>query len=495
MPLKPRRVDAELSGWTLHGLRENGRPEDNLQLSRARGAVPAAAAARARAQGSFPPFLRVERTIRLGLTWTVQTRVVRVTPLGTPVVVSVPLLAGESITSSDLRAKDGKVQVSLPPQSMSVEWTSVLPESKTVALAAPKGEPWTESWRVEPGPLWHSSAQGLPPVFSEDEGGPRSLEYRPWPGEELTLEVSRPGSVLGRTLTIDQSVLSLTPGVRSTDAKLALRLRTSRGDRQTLVLPEGAELLAARVDGGEQPLRLDGRKLVVAVPPGTHMVEADWRQPGGTRAFLRAPEVGLGAPSVNSHVEVRVPPGRWTLLVGGPGVGPVVLFWSLLAVFALAALVLAKAGTTPLDWRRWLLLAVGLSQLSPLGAGLVAGWFVALGERGKRSPAERRSFNAVQAALALYTVVAAALLFKAIAHGLLGAPDMQIAGNGSHAGLLRWYADRAGDSTPRPWTVSVPLGAYRVAMLVWALWLADSVLDWARWAWAQASTGGLWRKD
>lgn len=495
LPLKPRRVDATLSGWNLHGVRENGRPEDNLQLARARGAETGAtpAQAAARAQGTFPPFLRVERTVRLGLTWTVETRVTRLTPLGAPVVVSIPLLPGESITSSDLRASDGKVPVSLPPQSPSVEWTSVLPESKSLALAAPAGKPWTEVWRVEPGPLWHIAAKGIPPTFVQDASGPRSLEYHPWPGESLSVDVSRPGSVVGQTLTVDQSRLVLTPGVRSTDASLSLRLRTSRGDRQTIVLPEGSELLAARVDGVQQPLRLEGRKLAVAITPGAHVVEADWRQPGGAVFFLRAPEVDLGAPNVNAHVEIQVPAGRWTLFLGGRGVGPVVLFWSMLAVFALVALVLAKTGLTPLDWRRWLLLAVGLSQLDIVGAALVAGWFIAVSERGRRSPEKRAAFNLVQIGLTLYTVYAAVLLFRAIAHGLLGAPDMQIAGNGSHAGMLRWYVDRSGAALPRPWVLSVPLGVYRVAMLAWALWLADSVAGWARWAWTQFGSGGLWR--
>ena len=43
------------------------------------------------------------------------------------------------------------------------------------------------------------------------------------------------------------------------------------------------------------------------------------------------------------------------------------------------------------------------------------------------------------------------------------------------------------------WMVSVPLWIYRAAMLVWALWLAFSLLRWVRWAWAAASTGGYWR--
>lgn len=492
LPLKPRRVEASVSGWTLQGLRDDGRSDDNLQLSRARGAEPAAAAA-ARAQGIYPPFLRVERAVRLGLSWSVETRVERLTPLGAPVVVSIPLLPGESVTTQDLRVVDGKVQLNLGPQSPVAGWSSVLAESKSLVLAAPKSVPWSESWRVEPGPLWHVAASGLPAVYEDPSAGARALAYRPWPGESLALAISRPGAVVGRTLTVDQSVLTLSPGVRATDATLALSLRTSRGERQTLTLPEGAELLAAKVDGQAQPLRLEGRALAFAVPPGAHEVEADWRQSGGARLFFRAPEVGLGAPSVNSHVVFAMPAGRWVLLVGGRGLGPVVLFWSLLAVFALASVGLSKTGLAPLSWRQWFLLSLGLTQLSVVGAAIVAGWFLVVGLRGTRPPQGRREFNLAQVFVAFYTAAAAAFLFQAISRGLLGAPDMQIAGNGSDAGVLRWYLDRAGAATPRPWALSAPVAVYRAAMLVWALWLANALIGWARWGWERFSAGGFWR--
>jgi hypothetical protein len=494
LPLKPRRVDASVSGWTLGGVREDGRAEDNLQLSRARGAQPAAAeAAAARAQGIFPPFLRVERVLRLGLSWTVETTVTRLTPLGSPVVVKIPLLPGEAVTSSEMRAVDGKISVSLPPQSPSTSWSSVLSETSSLKLAAPSDVPWTEVWRVEPGPLWHLEARGLPPTYQDPGAGPRTLAYRPWPGEALDLAISRPGSVVGQTLTIDQSTLRLSPGMRATDATLSLRLRTSRGDRETVTLPEGAELLAARLDGAQQPLRLEGRRLSFSVTPGAHQVEADWRQPGGARFFYRAPDVDLGAAAVNSHVEIAMPSGRWTLLAGGRGLGPVVLFWSVLAVFLLASIGLSKTGLAPLSWRHWFLLSLGLTQLSAIGAGFIAGWFLLVGLRGARPPLERREFNLAQLFVAGWTAAAAFLLFGAIRRGLLGAPNMQIAGNGSSESLLRWYVDRAGTSTPRPWALSVPLFAYRAAMLLWALWLADSLLTWSRWAWDRFTIGGLWK--
>jgi hypothetical protein len=32
-------------------------------------------------------------------------------------------------------------------------------------------------------------------------------------------------------------------------------------------------------------------------------------------------------------------------------------------------------------------------------------------------------------------------------------------------------------------------------MLAWALWLANSLLNWLRWGWGCFSAGGLWRKS
>jgi hypothetical protein len=493
LPLKPRRVDSAVTGWTLRGVREDGRAEDNLQLNRARGAeTVAATAAAARAQGIFPPFLRVERVVKLGLSWSVETRVERLTPPGSPVVVQIPLLPGESVTTPDLRVVGGKVHLSLPPQASFASWTSVIQESPKLVLAAPTSVPWTESWRVEPGPLWHVDASGVPAVFEPAGAGARSLAYRPWPGETLTLAIARPGAVVGQTLTVDQTVLHLKPGIRATDASLSLSIRTSRGDRQILTLPEGAELLSASVDGSVQPLRLEGRSLSISIAPGAHAVDVNWRQPGGARTFFRAPSVDFGAPAVNSHVLLEMPEGRWTLFLGGPGLGPVVLFWSVLIVFLLASVGLWKTALSPLSLAQWVLFSLGLTQLSAPFAAFVAGWFILIGLRGKRPPSPRE-FNAVQVCLAVYTVVAAAFLLGAIHRGLLGTPDMQIAGNASSAELLRWYMDRSGTTSPRPWAISIPLWAYRAAMLLWALWLANSLIEWTRWAWSQFNAGGLWR--
>lgn len=187
-----------------------------------------------------------------------------------------------------------------------------------------------------------------------------------------------------------------------------------------------------------------------------------------------------------------MPSDRWTLLVAPALLGPAVLFWGLLLVFALIAVALGRFGATPLRAGHWFLFSLGLTQVPIWSAALVVGWLLALGWRKRQGAALAwRPFRALQIALGILTVLALSSLFASIEAGLLGLPQMQISGNGSSAEQLRWFHDRAADALPQMWAISVPLMVYRLAMLLWALWLASALLAWLNWGWGCFSEGGL----
>jgi hypothetical protein len=493
LPLKPRRVVAKPVGWVVEGLHEDGLADDNLQLTRVRGAEPGGSAALV--PGAMPPFVRVERNVNLALGWSVDTRVTRLTPTGTAIVVEVPLLAGESVTTASVRVQNGRALVNMAPQVTEVAWSSVLAEKSPIVLAAPDKVAWTEIWRLDVSPVWHMSFTGIPVVFQQDAAGDRLPEWRPWPGEKVTVDVVRPEGIPGQTLTIDHASLDLTPGARASDAVLTLELRSSRGGPHVVTLPAGAQLTAFELAGRQQPTRQDGRKVTLPLAPGRQAVKLAWREPRGARFVWRAPEVDLGNAAANLEVQIHPPQDRWILFVSGPRLGPAVLFWSLLLVLMVVALALGRVRQTPLRAVHWALLAVGLSQVPVPAAALVAAWFVLMGLRRAHPDAGRpRWFNLRQVGLALWTVGAIIVLLESIQRGLLGEPEMQIHGNGSGSWLLRWFDDRSAGALPQPLVCSVPLLVYRGAMLAWALWLAVMMLRWPRWAWDAFSTGGLWRR-
>jgi hypothetical protein len=498
LPLRPRRVEllSPPRGWTLLGVHPDGRVEGALQLVREAPAEAAPETPETELEPTrIPPFVSVERTIALGTRWRVDTHVRRIAPPEGALVIEVPLLPGESVTTAGVRVADGRALVTLAPGAERVAWQSLLATRPALTLEAPRDVAWTEVWRLDASPLWHVTPSGIPAVDAPAVGR-RLREWRPWPGETLALTVERPEGAGGDTLTVDRSQLRFSPGLRATDVRLELSLRSSQGGQHFVTLPEGAELTQLTLDGVDQPLRQEGRRIPIAVAPGAHQASLGWREPSGISSWFRGSSVDLGAASVNAHVEVAVPEGRWVLFVGGPRLGPTVLFWPVLFVVFGLAVGLGRIPWTPLRTHHWLLLGLGLTQAPLPAAAMVVVWLLALGFRGKLSESERErsaaAFDFFQITLVALTLAALASLVFAIQKGLLGTPVMQIAGNGSGAELLRWYQDRSAAELPTPWMLSLSLWFYRLTMLAWSLWVAQALVGWLRWGWQQWSSGGHW---
>lgn len=496
LPARPSQVKADLSGWSLEGLRENGLPDSTLVLNRIHQKGVSSDSPLNQAQGGLKPFVRVDRELILGLNWEIETHVERVSPGGTPVVLEVPLLEGESVITQGIRVVSGKALVNMGPNQEEIVWRSVLNESSKIQLVAPEANHYMEWWTLNVSPVWHVDFKGIPSVHPSSDTGAWMPQWRPWPGEKLEISVSRPEGVPGQTLTIDQSLTEVSPGLRYTEINLKFKVRSSLGGQHVLALPEGAELQTVKINGNLQPIRMEQGKITLPVVPGPQSVEIKWQQEGGIRLFFRLPEINLGTPSVNSEIQFKIGNSRWVLFTGGPTMGPAVMFWSLLIVILLFSYGLARLGWTPLKTWHWFLLGIGISQFPefPVIASLfIAAWLLSLGWRRNTPGMHKFWFDLRQLALLGYTFFAILALFAAIHQGLLGMPEMQIAGNGSTHRLLRWFQDRSENLLKRPWVLSVPLFYYRIAMLAWALWIALALIRWLRWGWESFNQGGVWK--
>lgn len=70
---------------------------------------------------------------------------------------------------------------------------------------------------------------------------------------------------------------------------------------------------------------------------------------------------------------------------------------------------------------------------------------------------------------------------------------MFVEGNGSAATSLSWYSAAAATELPQVSFLSVSIWWYRLAMLLWALWLALALLGWLQLGWRNLLRGGFFR--
>jgi hypothetical protein len=493
LPLKPHSVAYSADGWEAAGILPDGSVGATIQLTRI---LPTRTRTKtAVGKAALPQFLHVTRHLKLGTHWQVHTTIERVTPAGVPVVANVPLLPQESLITEGLHVEQGQALINMAPEQTIVRFSSTLKLAPKIDLTAPRAVPWTETWILSVSPIWRCEFSGLSAIHHQDDTAHWRPQWKPWPGETLSVQISRPEALEGQTVTLQQVRLTQTPGRRYGLNALEMIVRTSHGGQQTIELPPRANLQSVRIDQQSLPVQQDGRWVTFPLQPGRQNVVVAWRSLTPFRPLHRTPEIKIGEEAVNVSVRLNMPDGRWILLAGGPRWGPAVLFWSYLAVVALAAFGLSKVPLTPLKGWQWLLLGLGLTQVPVVMSLVVVGWLLALGLKERRSaPGYWLAFNSVQFGMIVLTFCALVCLFAAIHAGLVGQPEMQIAGNRSTESMLNWTQDRVVSSIPQPWVVSVPVWVYRCLMLAWSLWLALSLLAWLKWGWQCYAKEGLWRK-
>ena len=486
----PQRIVFTGQGWSTESIDAGRLLGDSLAINRVRHA--GGADNQPQATQTFPPYVRVTRTLMLDVDWTVRTQVERIAPSEGGFSLDLPLLAGEHPTGDDLRVHDGRIGITFNAGQDTVEWNSRLDHVDKLVLKAPGLGERAEVWVLQVAAILHVDSEGVPGSSSGD-----GLGFHPLPGEQLQLTISRPTAVAGQSVAFDEVMIDQQTGERATDTTVTLHIRSTRGGEHAIVLPAGATLLSAHRDGVALSLGIRDGKLGLPLLPGDHRYEIGLREPHGMATLLRTSSLDLGAPAANIDVNAGLPRDRWVLWTWGPTDGPAVLYWPQLVVLLIVAWLLARYAPTPLRFHQWLLLGLGFSTMSWAGFALVAAWLVLFGLRARYELSEKSRailFNITQAFLIAFSLVALVVLIGAVPNGLLGLPDMRIVGNDSSVTRLSWFIDQTAGQLPRGGVFSVSLWVYKIAMLAWALWLANALIGWLRWAFAAWIRGGYWQK-
>lgn len=489
-PLPAHNLRLDIQGWQVAGNRSNTNIATSLQLTRDIAPSDAADREERLTPGRIAPFVQVIRTLNLGLEWTVITHVQRVAPAQGVINLDIPLLAGESPVSGEATA-DRKMAVRLSADAQTARWESVLKISDQIQLQAPTSVPWTEVWQLQSSPVWHIASEGIPSL--QRDGEQLATFWKPWPGESVTIDVQRPSAIEGNHLTINSINLTYKPGQRATNSQLQISIKANQAGQYSFTLPEGARLESLHIDQRAQPLNQTSGTIKIPLRPGEQTLQLNWQSSEGFAIKTSTPLIELGTAGHNQALTIEVPADRWVLLTGGPAIGPAILIWGIIAVILLIAVALGRSRLTPLKTWEWILLALGIATINLYALAFVAVWMILLDRRGKLEHLPTaQNFKWMQFGLFALSVITLGFLLASIPLGLLSNPEMYITGNGSSSWYLQWYQDKTDNLLSQAWVISLPMGYYRLAMLLWSLWLAFALIRWCKWGWQQLGHQALW---
>lgn len=432
------------------------------------------------------------RTLELGLQWRLHSRFERQGKLDKNLTLTLPLLPGEQPLSA-LPQQQGQLQLQLEAGQSELSWSSALPKTSQLQLTAAVQQPYVEIWRIAHSSKYHLQTSGIPTI--EQSSGHFPLQFQPWPGEQLTLEISEPASVPADNLTIRSVALSQQQyqGFASTSVKLSIDSGQAQPFR--LQLPPDASLKHLQLDDSNLVLQSADQAGTVSLTlkAGLQQLQLTFEQQQQSELWRQTPALTLPTSAGNLYLQLQLPADRWLLAVGGPAIGPAILFWGMLVLLLALALLLPRLTQTPLQKRHWCLLFAGLSTLSFWLPLLLSLWLAALSWRGRQPlAADYRLARLSQLLLLLLSLMALASLLLSIPYALLSSPQVYLTGNGSSAEALYWYQDQSPALLSQAWVLSLPLWCYQLAMLLWSLWLAAALMQWLPWAWRQLSFQGFW---
>ena len=488
--LKPRSVTVQAEHWKVTGIGPDGVPGSQVFFATEKGASSDQAAYN---RNSYHAILAVDRYLEIGLISKVRTVVRSLSP-GNAATLELPLLPGERVLSAGREIQDGKIVVSLAASQKQDEWTSELPSGKPIQMTASQTDQWVERWHLDASPVWNVTMKGIQPVYEPDQETLTPV-WHPWPGESVLLTLDRPTAVTGDTMTVQTVNHQTRLGSRLVDSSLKLGLVCSLAGDFLIDMDPDAEITSIQVDQRTVPVQRSGSKLVVPVSPGKQTVSIEWKINRPIQSRSASSPVTLPVEASNITTGIATPTSRWVLWASGPLRGPAVRFWTLLTLAVLFAFVLSCLPLSPLRWYEWVLLSIGLTQVHFIPALIVVAWLFLIAWRGKPKDEDVGVliFNSAQLAIVALTVVSMIVLIVVVSKGLLGSPDMFIMGNGSTQTYLQWFEGRIDRSLPSVSVISVSVWYFRLLMLLWALWLATSLLRWFTWGWQQFSDGGFWK--
>lgn len=446
------------------------------------------------------PFVHVKHQIQMDHEWFIQTSITRIAPQHDVLHLKLPALPSQQSLDPRVEIKDGHYKVQLQSRVQHFSFRSSISPREKLRLVSPENFPHVMTWEIQNSPLWRVTSQGLPMI--QNNGAIRS--YRPRPGEQLKISAQRVQMADGPLKTIQNAKIEVSPGQKNTRVRLQFNIQSSLGSHEKIQFEPNMTLESVQRNGRKINTRLERGTLSLNVPPGksSYNMELNWEKGWGeSGSFPSLKPQTFSTPNIrfetelnNIDINVNQTHNLWILALGGPDMGPAVLFWGNLIAMLILAQCLPWVSkrchfSLPIHRWGWSLLFAGFCTVHPLVNLMFLAWFFTCAWRAQHSHWNRKLFNLRQCFIVLLSFGVALIMLGAIPYSLLGKPNMMIEPS---SWQLNWYLDRGNTELPKAWILAYPLQTYRLIMLLWSLWLAFSLIKWMTWGWQSFSKDGRW---
>ncbi len=489
LPDRPLVVNFESLDWMVSGLLPSGVAQEVLRFSEvakltdSRGGATQIAGGSRLATGEetqLSSWVVAHRRIEISESNTVTTELRRIGDVSQGLIVKLPLLTGERITSAGVSVEGQQAVVSFPPGVSTAEMQGLLPKFDRFQLAAGSVPRVSEEWEVWCDQIYSCTFSGLVPSASVKDGVATKY-WQPFPGDKIEVNVSQLGGIAGQFVTVDSAQHSVSADTRQYSGVVTASLRVTKESLVTVTLDESATVQSLALDGEQGRGLATGSGASVLVPTGTHQLELRYLAPRTSGSLETLPRVQLSVPTHNLMTVLQPAQDRWLIWTGGALWGPSVVFWSKLLVVCGIVVGLARLGFLNLSLFSSVMLGVGLSSAPTFILGIPLVWLALLYVGGERRAELLQRSSIVARCLVLGVAMLALLvLYSVVETGLVLRPPMLIAGNNSTAESLRWFLDHTEQELLRPWVVTLPLWAWRAFSLVWSAWLVFSLFGWLK---------------
>ncbi len=496
-PVIPSYGKFQVKDWIVTGISDSGKVDQVISLTKIQKTIAQKSAPDSNEKDTVKPLklaqqFTISRQIELAYDATITTTIQRISPANSSFEIRYALLKDESLVTPGVEVKNGDLIAEFKPNEYQKTFKSILKATDKVELTAANNKIWNEIWYLSASNLWHFDYTGTPRIYFNQE----IPEWHPRPGESLAIKLEKPIGIVGTTKTIESLNLTANLGKDLQKYSLNFLIKSSKGEIHPLDLPVGIEITSVKINQLAQSFKADSSKIDLNLIPGSQTIDIEWREKKALNKYYKLPEIKLNAPTANLNLNYQLSERSWVVATGGTNYGPAVLFWGYFPLAIFLAFILSRFKDLPLKFYQWCLLLIGLSQVN-IGLNLmVITWFVFLGLRAKTKLSNHTlRFPLMQIFLAFWSFWAFQALYQAIKTGLLGSPVMKIAGNYSSSFSLNWYQDLTTGSIPMPWFLAFDIWYYRILMLLWALWLAASIIHWVKWGFDAYTTNGGWYKQ